>query len=92
VAPGTVITYKPNSLSKRVFYRMPKSFSKNRDHSQFSDSVERLKEVMYKTMEVLMRHGEDEKGVYLSGGVDSSLLAVTASEAAKKAYLHFYNA
>ena len=84
VEPGTVITYKPNSLSKSIFYRLPKAFSGTGDPSHFSDSVEHLKGIMFRTMEVLMGHGRDEKGVYLSGGVDSSLMAVTASEVARK--------
>jgi asparagine synthase (glutamine-hydrolysing) len=89
VEPGTVITNKSNSLSKSIFYRLPKAFSVNEDPSHFSASVDYLKEKMFRTMEVLMGHGKDEKGVYLSGGVDSSLMAVIASEVADNSIYTF---
>ncbi len=80
VDPGTIITVTPNGIAYERFGTLPDSFCDNGDSISFAMGVERLRDVIPAAVRKLMRHGDDRKGVYLSGGVDSSLMAVLASE------------
>jgi hypothetical protein len=46
----------------------------------YEESVSQLTTTLLKTFELLHKHGDSEKGIYLSGGVDSALMAVLSRE------------
>ncbi len=80
VPPGSVVTVTADgSVTVERYYQPPPA--------RFADSncdpdseAERLLLALSSAVEQMMAHGEDEKGFYLSGGVDSSLLVALASE------------
>ena len=80
VPPGCLITFDGNSISKQRYYQMPSPFYLNNKDMDYEDSVSQLTTTLLKTFELLHKHGNSEKGIYLSGGVDSTLMAVLSRE------------
>ena len=46
----------------------------------YKESVRQLTAILFRTFELFHKHGGFEKGIYLSGGVDSTLMAVLSRE------------
>jgi asparagine synthase (glutamine-hydrolysing) len=80
VPPGYLITFDGNSVSKQRYYQMPAPFYLNNGDMDYEESVSQLTTTLLKTFELLHKHGDSEKGIYLSGGVDSALMAVLSRE------------
>ncbi|NQT55578.1 MAG: asparagine synthase (glutamine-hydrolyzing) [Desulfobacteraceae bacterium] len=80
VPPGYLITFDGNSVVKQRHYQMPAPFYLNNGNIDYEESVSQLTTTLLKTFELLHKHGNSEKGIYLSGGVDSTLMAVLSRE------------
>lgn len=88
VPPGTVLRFDGNSISIDAYYKRPAPFYLNNGDGQscfsvgkaYQDAVEHLRSILVRTFELIHGHGGQEKGVYLSGGVDSTLMAVLSTE------------
>ena len=80
VPPGSLIAFDGNSVSKQRYYQMPAPFYLNNGDMDYEKSVSQLTATLFKTFELLHKHGDPEKGIYLSGGVDSTLMAVLSRE------------
>lgn len=89
IPPGTIMTVTPDSISRETFYTIPPARYGNGSPISFSAAADRLEEMMSDSMARLMGHGQDRKGLYLSGGIDSSLLTVLASRASRDPLLTF---
>lgn len=89
VAPGSLITFDGQKLTKQRYYHMPLSFyldngnkgaGKIEAAKNYEDSVGRLQDLLVRTLDVMHKHGNSEKGIYLSGGIDSTLMAILSRE------------
>ncbi len=89
VAPGTLISFNGKKLAKHRYYELPPAFySKNGDRDtrehhfarNYADCTAGLLDVLTSTFEKMHRHGNSQKGVYLSGGIDSTLMAIMSRE------------
>jgi len=79
VEPGTVlIISKDGQLTKR-FWQAPKaSYFDPERHLDYSTAVIQLRQLIIETMDLLLAHGNHPVGIYLSGGLDSTILALVA--------------
>ncbi|NPV69875.1 MAG: asparagine synthase (glutamine-hydrolyzing) [Firmicutes bacterium] len=79
VPPGSVVIITEGSVKVEQYYQpTPACFA---DGPYYVDSEsKRLLNALSSTLKQMMTHGNDEKGFYLSGGIDSSLLVALASE------------
>jgi len=80
VPPGSVISFNGNRISKYKYYHIPAPFYQDNGKFVYEDSVYQLREHLLKTFELFHSHGDQEKGIYLSGGLDSTLMAVLSKE------------
>ena len=80
VPPGSLISFDGNSISRRRYYQVPASFYAGNGNFNYQESVDQLATILLKTFELFHNHGDSEKGIYLSGGVDSTLMAVLSRE------------
>ena len=80
VPPGYLITFDGNIVSKQSYYQMPAPFYLNNSEMDYDESVSKLTTTLLNTFELFHKHGDLEKGIYLSGGVDSTLMAVLSRE------------
>jgi len=79
VKPGTVLTFLENKQSEISFSEMPDAqyFDQIR-HQSFSAARTQLRDLIIDTIDMLFSHGSQPKGIYLSGGIDSTILAFVA--------------
>lgn len=88
VPPGSVVLFEGNGISKQRYYEMPTPFYlSERERTAcssatrgYEESVHELTDILFRTFKLLHEHGDSEKGIYLSGGVDSTLMAVLSQE------------
>jgi len=80
VPPGCLITFNGNRLSQQRYYQIPEPFYLNSGGLDYNESVDQLSNILIRTFELFHKHGDSEKGIYLSGGVDSTLMAVLSRE------------
>jgi asparagine synthase (glutamine-hydrolysing) len=80
VQPGTVLTFDSSwAASCCSFGSFPPAFySDNGVEKTYPDSVRETKRLVVQAVERMFRHGTMEKGLYLSGGLDSTTLAYAA--------------
>lgn len=79
IEPGTVVVFSENGLSVTQFWQAPEaSYFDQERHLDYSTAVMQLRELIIKTMDVLLSHGNHPVGIYLSGGLDSTILALVA--------------
>ncbi|HEA69926.1 MAG TPA: asparagine synthase (glutamine-hydrolyzing) [Desulfobacterales bacterium] len=78
--PGCLVAFDGNSISSRRYYKVPASFFAGNGDFDYQESVDQLATILLKTFELFHNHGDSEKGIYLSGGVDSTLMAVLSRE------------
>jgi len=84
VAPGTIVRFNGRDLSKYKYYQPPFSlYSKNGD-GNYHESVDQLNEILINTFRRMLNHGGHETGVYLSGGLDSTMMAILSTEILNK--------
>ncbi len=77
VKPGTVIDFSRESENKIQYWQPPAAryFNKHNDND-YDTSVRELREIVINSVDLLYKHGDQPKGLYLSGGLDSSILAL----------------
>lgn len=80
VPPGSVVVFDGNRISKHKYYQTPLPFYQDNGNIDYEDSMRQLTASLLKTFELFHNHGEQEKGIYLSGGLDSTLMAVLSKE------------
>jgi len=79
VKPGTVlIISKDGQLTKRFWQAPEASYFDPERHLDYSTTVIQLRQLIIETMDVLLSHGNHPVGIYLSGGLDSTILALVA--------------
>lgn len=89
VPPGSVVIFNGDRISKYRYYQIPAPFYQNNGDIAYEDSVRELTARLIKTFESFHEHGEQEKGIYLSGGLDSTLMAILSKELSDKP-IHTY--
>ena len=80
VPPGSVVVFDGKRVSKRKYYKIPIPFYQDNGNIVYEDLVRQLTASLFKTFELFHNHGDQEKGIYLSGGLDSTLMAVLSKE------------
>ncbi|MBW1707575.1 MAG: asparagine synthase (glutamine-hydrolyzing) [Deltaproteobacteria bacterium] len=80
VSPGCLIAFDGNKLSEQRYYQIPAPFYLNNGNLDYEEFVKKLSDLLIRTFELFHKHGDLEKGIYLSGGVDSTLMAVLSRE------------
>jgi len=79
VEPGTVVTFCEGKQTCKRFWQAPQaSYFDPTCHMDFPDAVSRLRNLIIKTVDLLISHGDHTVGVYLSGGLDSTILVLVA--------------
>lgn len=79
VEPGTVAEFAPNERGLRRFWELPRAwYQRERDLLPYDDAVAQLKEIIIQAMDLLLHHGNDPKGIYLSGGLDSTIITLVS--------------
>jgi asparagine synthase (glutamine-hydrolysing) len=79
VEPGTVAEFAINERHIHRFWQLPQArYQKETEVLPYQEAVARLREVIIETMDLLLHHGDDSKGIYLSGGLDSTILTLVA--------------
>jgi asparagine synthase (glutamine-hydrolysing) len=79
VKPGTVLTFLKNNRSEIRFCEMPDAqYLDQIRHQSFSVARTKLRNLIIDTIDLLFSHGSQPKGIYLSGGIDSTILALVA--------------
>lgn len=76
VPPGSVISFDGENIKKHVYYETPKAYYLGGTDIDYESSVSTLRELLYKTIATFQKHGDHDIGIYLSGGLDSSLMAM----------------
>ena len=81
VEPGTVVTFSEDSQLTKRFWQAPEaSYFDTERHLDYSDAVIQLRQLIIETMDLLLKHGSHPVGIYLSGGLDSTILALIAQK------------
>ncbi len=79
VEPGTIVTFSEDGQSTTKFWQTPEaSYFDPKCHLDYSTAVVQLRKLIIETMELLLSHGDHPVGIYLSGGLDSTILALVA--------------
>lgn len=88
VEPGEIVEFADGILSKEKYALPPgnqpvanniKNVNGMRS-GDYQDNVQTLTKIFLQVMEQMWSHGRDEKGIYLSGGLDSTLEVLLAKE------------
>jgi len=89
VSPGSLIIFDGRNISNYKYYQMPSSFYLDSGKENlkeisakknYEDCVEQLREVLTRTFTMMHKHGDSDKGIYLSGGIDSTAMAIFSRE------------
>ena len=79
VEPGTVVAFCEGKQICKRFWQAPQaSYFNPTCHMDFPDAVSRLRNLIIKTVDLLLSHGDHAVGIYLSGGLDSTILVLVA--------------
>ena len=80
VHPGTIVAFSDNETieTKRFGALPPARFLNGSGLPDYEDACSQVREHVIKAVEKMFCHGQMEKGIYLSGGVDSSTIALVA--------------
>lgn len=79
VEPGTAVTFSEDGRSVTKFWQAPEaSYFDQERHLDYSTAVIQLRKLIIETMDLLLSHGDHPVGIYLSGGLDSTILALVA--------------
>jgi len=79
VEPGTVVIFSEDGQSTTKFWQAPQaSYFDPEHHLDYSTAVIQLRKLIIETMDLLLSHGNYPVGLYLSGGLDSTILALVA--------------
>lgn len=80
VPSGTLISFDGRNISKQTYYETPQAYYLNNGNKDYRESVNQLTDILFKTFTSFHKHGNYEKGIYLSGGLDSTLMAILSHE------------
>lgn len=81
VEPGTVVEFSKQCQLKLSFWQIPEaSYLKPEQHLDYPTAMIQLRKLIIETMDILLRHGNHPVGIYLSGGLDSTILTLVARE------------
>ncbi|MBC7343442.1 MAG: asparagine synthase (glutamine-hydrolyzing) [Clostridia bacterium] len=75
VPPGGMLVFDGRELRAERYYQLPRAFSAPVSQEDFREQALLLANILPAAMENILSHGPQEKGVFLSGGVDSTLMA-----------------
>jgi len=81
VKPGSAIAVSADgTIEIHEYFKAPEARYANGEihHSTYSDACRNVREYLIQTVEKMFSHGSMEKGVYLSGGLDSTTIALIA--------------
>ncbi len=80
VHPGAVVAFSDDGAVETKQFGMfpPARFHNGNDLPDYEEACTQVRNHVIKAVEGMFRHGQMEKGVYLSGGVDSSTIALVA--------------
>ncbi|MGO8714961.1 MAG: asparagine synthase (glutamine-hydrolyzing) [Smithella sp.] len=81
VPPSGILIFDGNELKTDKYYLLRKSFSLPASGHEFRKQRMVLHKLLPSVMETILGHDSQEKGIFLSGGVDSTMMAVLAKEA-----------
>ncbi len=84
VEPGTIVRFNGQELSRYKYYQPPLSFYSPHRNNTYPEATEELGEILNNTFATLLNHGGHDTGVYLSGGIDSTMMAVLSTEILNK--------
>jgi len=80
VRPGETLIYDGRESQRYYYYQPTRAFSLDETPADYTTQKLLLSQLLPGCMDSILRQGEQEKGVFLSGGVDSSLMALLAKE------------
>ncbi len=79
VEPGTVLVIEQGTRNVSRFGRLPSvRYQDEAEYLDYNTAVLQLRERMIEAVEAEFSHGNQDKGLYLSGGLDSTTIAVVA--------------
>jgi len=79
VEPGTVVNFCEGKRSVQKFGELPQArYQDEGEHPKYQTAIAQLREHLIETMDLLLRHGDHPMGIYLSGGLDSTILTLVA--------------
>jgi len=79
VEPGSVTSFSSEGQSTVKFWETPKAYySKEREHIPITTAVRELRQHIIDAVSTLLYHGGHPVGIYLSGGLDSTILTLVA--------------
>ena len=79
VEPGMIVTFSEEGQTTKRFWQAPQaSYFDPEHHLDYSNAVIQLRQLIIETMDLLLAHGNHPVGIYLSGGLDSTILALVA--------------
>ena len=84
VVPGTIVRFNGQEFLKQRYYHSPPPFYSARSEENYHEAIGQLDEVLNGTFTTLLNHGGHDTGVYLSGGIDSTMMAVLSTEILSK--------
>jgi len=77
VEPGTIINFCEGKRSVQKFGELPQArYQDEGGYPKYQTAIAQLREHIIETMELLLRHGDHPMGIYLSGGLDSTILTL----------------
>lgn len=89
VCPGTIVTIDEGVITKRRYSAIaPARFAEEGDIS-LAEAADEIRVLLSRAVSQLVKHGQDRKGFFLSGGIDSSTLTGLALEETGLAPLTF---
>jgi len=79
VPPGTVMEFTSAEKTIKPFWEAPKAaYDNSKKHHAYPDAVQDLRDTIISSMDAVLRHGDHPFGIYLSGGLDSTILTFVA--------------
>lgn len=79
IEPGTVAVFDQGQRLVSRYKSLPKAHYFQEDTDlEYSEAVSKLKQLLVESVDTLLSHSEHQVGVYLSGGLDSTTLALVA--------------
>ncbi len=79
VEPGTIVVFSEDGQSVTKYWQAPEaSYFDQERHLDYSSAVIELRKLIIETIDLHLSHGDHSVGIYLSGGLDSTILALVA--------------
>jgi len=81
IHPGSVVAFSDAGRveTKRFGALPPAKFLNGNGYPDYEEACTQVRDHVIKAVERMSRHGQMEKGIYLSGGVDSTTMTLVAS-------------